>query len=339
MPGWGDILNEVSATRNPMTGALDLDGVRRKYLGQLHDLTGRSTVLYATDWLNSGGMAVAVTLQDMQGLMEAFRDLPGPSLDLILHSPGGSAEAADRLVRYMRSKYTDVRIFVPLAAMSAATMWALAADQIVMGKHSQLGPIDPQIAIANHFVPASALGRQFERISEECSQDPKKLSAWLPILQQYWPGLLEICRDQDELARSLVEQWLAAYMLRDRDNGAELASSIAGYFANSEQHLSHGKAIDREEARAQGLVIIDLEDDQALQDAVLSVHHATMITLQGSAVKVIENHLGRAFVVNQNQTQQIVQFPPQSLPFPQGTLPPRSFLPSDQFQSPGIWPS
>src|SRR5258708_2566135 len=136
MPGWGDILNEVQATRNPVTGVVDLDGVRRKYLSQLHDLTGRSTVVYATDWLGgNAGMGAAVTLQDMQGLMEVFRDLPGPSLDLILHSPGGSAEAADRLVRYMRSKYSDVRVFVPLAAMSAATMWALGADQIVMGKH------------------------------------------------------------------------------------------------------------------------------------------------------------------------------------------------------------
>jgi len=315
MPGWGDILNEVTATRDPATGMLNLDGVRHKYLTQLQQLTGRSTVVYATDWLSGGGgMAVAVTLQDMQGLMETFRDLPGPSLDLILHSPGGSAEAADRLVRYMRAKYSDVRVFVPLAAMSAATMWALGADKIVMGKHSQLGPIDPQITIANHLVPASSLTRQFERISDECEKDPKRLSAWLPTLQQYWPGLLEMCRDQDELGRSLVEQWLATYMLKDRADKATLANSIADYFSDSSRHKSHGKAIDRDEARDQGVVIIDLEADQALQDAVLSVHHAVMITLQGPAVKLIENNIGRAFVIQQNQ--QVIQMPPQAFPFP-----------------------
>jgi hypothetical protein len=313
MPGWGDILNEVNATRDPVTGIVDFDRVRRKYLSQLHQLTGRSTVVYATDWLSGGGgLSVAVTLQDMQGLMEAFRDLPGPSLDLILHSPGGSAEAADRLVRYMRSKYSDVRVFVPLAAMSAATMWALGADQIVMGKHSQLGPIDPQVNISNHFVAASALTRQFARISDECAEDPKRLSAWLPTLQQYWPGLLEMCSDQEELARSLVEQWLGAYMLKMRDDKVDLAKTIAAYFADSSRHKSHGKAIDREEARAQGVTVIDLETDQALQDAVLSLHHAVMITLQSPTVKIIENHLGRAFVIQ--QAQQIIQMPPQSLP-------------------------
>lgn len=332
MPGWGDILNEVQATRNPATGQYDLDGVRRRYLTQLHALTGRSTVVYATDWIGGGSPAAAISLQDMQGLMEVFRDLPGPSLDLILHSPGGSAEAVDRLVRYMRSKYDDVRVFVPLAAMSAATMWSLAADEIVMGKHSQLGPIDPQVNMANHMVGASALVRQFKRASDECSADPKRLSAWLPTLQQYWPGLLELCQDQDELARSMVEQWLARYMFKDRGDRDALAKAVATYFANSDIHKSHGKAIDREEARGEGVNVTDLEDDQRLQDAVLSVHHATMITLQGAAVKLIENNLGRTFVVHQQQ--QVMQIP-QMMPPPQMIPPQTQPTPAPQPGPPG----
>jgi hypothetical protein len=39
----------------------------------------------------------------------------------------------------------------------------------------------------------------------------------------------------------------------------------------------------------------DLEADQRLQDAVLSVHHAAFHTFSGPAVKIIENHLGRGF--------------------------------------------
>lgn len=314
MPGWGEILQEVQATRNPQTGALDIDGVRRKYLERLAQLTGNSTVVYATDWLGGGGAAASVNLQDMQGLMEVFRDLPGPNLDLLLHSPGGSAEAADRLVRYMRSKYSHVRVFVPLAAMSAATMWALAADEIVMGKHSQLGPIDPQVPIANTLVPASALVKQFQRISDECAADPARLSAWLPTLQQYWPGLLEICTNADELARSLVEQWLSAYMCHGEADGDVKATRIAGYFADSNLHKSHGKGIDRDEARAQGVRITNLEDNRELQDAALSVHHAFMITLQGQAVKVIENNLGRTFVVQ--QMMQAITMPQQLIPMP-----------------------
>jgi hypothetical protein len=60
MPGWGDILAEVQATRNP-AGGLDFDSVRRKYLTQLARLTGRSTVVYASDWLTGTNPAAIVT--------------------------------------------------------------------------------------------------------------------------------------------------------------------------------------------------------------------------------------------------------------------------------------
>jgi len=233
----------------------------------------------------------------MQGLMEVFKDLPGPSLDLILHSPGGDPTAAASLVAYMREKYTDVRVFVPLAAMSAATMWSLAADRIVMGKHSQLGPIDPQLAMPHGMVPAGAIRRQFEKAKLECGQNPASLSAWLPTLQQYFPGLLEICSDAEELGKQLVCEWLTRYMFKDNPDGAQLASDAADFFSDDQVHGSHSRGIHRKALRELSLVIDDLEDDPLLQDAVLSVHHATMHTMSNPSVqKIVENNLGRAFV-------------------------------------------
>jgi hypothetical protein len=310
VPSWGEILAELTPSPDPATGILrppDFDGVRHKYLERLHQLTGRSTVVYYTDWLNTGGPLTSITLQDMAGLMEVFHNLPGPSLDLILHSPGGQAEATDSLVTYMRSKYEDVRVFVPLAAMSAATMWALAADRICMGKHSQLGPIDTQVTLGPNVVAASALIAQFQRASDECAQDPSRLSAWLPTLQQYFPGLLEVCADADKLAQSLVKQWLFQYMFQDRleEEREQLSKAAAEYFANHGEHLSHGRPIDREKARKLALTIENLEADPDLQDAVLSVHHAFLINLGATtALKIVENHLGVKMV--SHQPQQVV---------------------------------
>lgn len=125
-----------------------------------------------------------ITLEDMQGFMEVCRDVPGPSLDIVLHSPGGIPEATASIVRYLREKYSDIRVFVPLAAMSAATMLALAANRIVMGKHSQLGPIDPQLQAGTWAAPARGILEQFERAKQECKTDPAALAAWAPILQQ-----------------------------------------------------------------------------------------------------------------------------------------------------------
>ena len=90
MPAWGEILAELTPGPDPATGMLrppDYDGVRHKYLDRLHKLTGRSTVVYYSDWLNNSGPLTPITLKDMAGFM------PGPSLDPILHSPGGQAEA------------------------------------------------------------------------------------------------------------------------------------------------------------------------------------------------------------------------------------------------------
>ena len=71
----------------------------------------------------------------------------GTDLDLILHSPGGSIGAAEAIVSYLRSRFEHIRVVVPNLAMSAAAMISCAADELVLGEHSFLGPTDPQIPI------------------------------------------------------------------------------------------------------------------------------------------------------------------------------------------------
>lgn len=296
MPTWGELLTELQQTPAPNGTGPDFDAVRRRYLQKLHRLTKRDTILYSTDYFGTGGMATAIVLEDMQGMMEVNKGLRGPELDIILHSPGGDPDATASIVKYLRKKFSHIRVFVPLAAMSAATMWALAADEIVMGKHSQLGPIDPQIISGQQAIPARAIVDQFEKAKDECKKDPAALGAWLPILQQYGPGLLEQCASAEALSRQLVTDWLAAYMFKDRDDPDADAVEVANWFADAETHKSHGLGIDREQAKAQGLNVTDLEVDQELQDLVLTVHHATIHTLGGPAVKIIENHRGKAFV-------------------------------------------
>lgn len=309
MPSWGEILTEIQTDAAQNGGVPNFDKIRRKYLGQLHTLTERSTVLYASDWMSGSapGHLTSIGLGDMQGLMEVFHELPGPNLDLILHSPGGQAEATERLVRYMRSKFTHVRVFVPLAAMSAATMWAMAADEIVMGKHSQLGPIDPQITTPNGVtLPAGALLDQFQQASDELEQKPERISGWLPILQQYPPGLLNVCVNASELATKLVGQWLREYMFANDDDLGAKAEAVASWLGDDHAHLSHSRPITREQLQELGVKVTHLEDDQDLQDAVLSVFHATMHTWATGASKIIENHMGRAFV---QRGQQVMVLP------------------------------
>lgn len=299
MPSWGDILTEIQSAAAANGGnPVVIDTIRRKYLEELTALTGRPVIVYATDFLGKPGFQTSISLVDMQGLMEVFKDLPGTNLDLILHSPGGQAEATERLVRYVRSKFDHVRVFVPLAAMSAATMWAMSADEIVMGKHSQLGPIDPQITLpSGATIPAGALIDQFKEANDQCVEEPKRITGWLPTLQQYPPGLLNVCESADALSKQLVAQWLEEFMFKGLDDGKLKAIEIANWLGADDIHLSHSRPITRDDLRAKGLSITDLEADPALQDAVLSVHHSVMHTFgMTTAVKLVENNIKRAWV-------------------------------------------
>lgn len=298
MPSWGDILKELTTGLTAGAAPTFIDDTRDKYMAQLSALTGRSVVVYASDFLGKGGQGTSIRLSDMQGLMEVFKDLPGPNLDLILHSPGGEAEATERLVRYMRSKFSHIRVFIPLAAMSAATMWTMAADEIVMGKHSQLGPIDPQISLnGGPNIPAGALIDQFSEANKQCVEDPKRITGWLPTLQQYPPGILNVCESATTLSKQLVKQWLESYIFASDPDKVQKATDIANWLADDHVHLSHSRPITRDDLRSKGLPVTNLEEDPRLQDAVLSVHHCLMHTFAlTSAVKIVENQLKNRWI-------------------------------------------
>ena len=312
MPTWSGILRELNELGEEH-GKHAFDIVRRKYLVAAHKHTNRNVILYATKWIQQDPRVpqghLSIVVEDLQGLMEVMHGLEGEQLDLILHSPGGTLEAAEAFLTYLRSKFENIRVIVPHMAMSAATLIACGADKIVLGKHSFLGPIDPQIILAtelgSRMVPCQAILDQFERALSEC-QDIKKLGAWVPMLKQYGPDLLVQCENTVEMAQELAARWLGAYMFRGQKRGGSKATEIAAWLADHGQWKSHGRPISRDELQKKGLRIDLLEDDQDAQDAFLSVFHATTQTFEHTpAVKIIENHQGAAFI----KQIQIVQLP------------------------------
>lgn len=75
------------------------------------------------------------------------------------------------------------------------------------------------------------------------------------------------------------------------------AHQVAEWFSDFGAFKSHSRRVGRDDAEAQGLKIVRLDDDKDLQEAVLSVHHAFKLTLsQTPTTKIIENHNGRAYI-------------------------------------------
>jgi len=304
VPTWGELLQRLQQLRQAGDPS-PFDSVRRQALAEMAHYTGRNVILYSAGHLQKPMVPpelVSITGEDMEGFMEVAYGLTGPSTDLILHSPGGRAEATEAIVNYLRSKFSrDIRVFVPHEAMSAATMLACAANRIVMGRQSYLGPVDPQFQIQTplgvQVVPAQAILDQFERARQECTQDRTNLAVWVPMLQQYGPALLEQCQNALRLSKELVSTWLSAWMLRRTRQRFERAAKIADELSDHQRLRTHGRPLHRVRLRELGLRIDYLEADQTLQDLVLTVHHATMHTFSATnAAKIIENHMGRAFI-------------------------------------------
>jgi hypothetical protein len=213
----------------------------------LSDFSGRPCIIYATACTTPAKQlppgALQIDFSDKIGFYEVTQSLSANPVDLILHSPGGSAEAAESIVESLRAKFPHVRVIVPSFAKSAATMMSMSADEILLDDDAELGPIDPQMQTANGFSPAEAIKEQFLKAGQEISADPKRLSVWLPILQQMGPSMLIQCDNAIELSKTLVRQWLTRFMFKGDPEAAQKADAIASFLGQHSNFKSHGRCI------------------------------------------------------------------------------------------------
>jgi len=248
MPSRNEIQDEITKAKG---GAQD--SIRRKYLMELSTYTGRDTIIISSAFSsgkvqNLPTFLISITNEDIQGVMSALHGLKNNKLDIILHSPGGSLEAAEQIVNYLRNKYEHIRVIIPQNAMSAATMIACAADEIIMGKHSAIGPIDPQITFptqTGHFTsPAQSILDEFELAKKEIKSDPETAPIWVRRLDKYPIGFLKVCENTIELSKEIVMRWLENWMFKNDPKKKEKAEQIAKWLSDTNLHKTHGRPID-----------------------------------------------------------------------------------------------
>ncbi len=314
MPNWQKLDDEINALK-ARGSAYDM--VRRKYLRELCEFTNRNVIIYYSGWLQKPqvitagfGQLFTINDSDKNGFMATIHQLEREKgLDLILHTPGGEISATESLVDYLRSMFrTDIRAIIPQLAMSAGTMIACSCKEIIMGKHSSIGPIDPQIGGR----PAHGIIEEFERAAKEIKEDEDNIPLWQPIIAQYSPTLIGECNKAIELTNEVVKEWLVTGMFKGKHDPSpeKRADKVIENLASHLLSKTHDRHISVQKARDIGLNVKPLEDDQTLQDLVLSIHHACIHTLSGTgACKIIENHLGVANIMG--VTMQPAQSPPQ----------------------------
>ncbi len=294
MPNWNELLGELRAGSN-------FDIVRRKYLRHLHDVTNRNVIIYYSGWLQKPGLsgsAPQISDADKLGFMSTIHKLDrSKGLDLVIHTPGGDVAATESIGHYLRQMFgSDIRAIVPELAMSGGTLICCACKRIAMGKHSSLGPIDPQLGV----FAAHGVLEEFEHAYEDIKKDPTKTALWLPIIQKYPPTLIGECRKAIAWAAAVAREWLSTGMFLEDEDKDERIQKILDELNSHAQSLSHNRHYPATKCQELGFHIesLEAEGNEALQDAVLTLHHSVIHTLSSTpAMKIIENHEGTAFVL------------------------------------------
>lgn len=296
MVAWQELLNEANAAGSKY------DVIRKRHLRALSRYTKRNTIIYYSGWLQKpilqqdAAIPLGISDADKNGFMSAIHKMDrAKGLDLLLHTPGGDMAATESLIDYLRLMFgSNVRAMIPQIAMSGGTIMALSCKEIIMGKESSLGPIDPQYG----GIAANALLAEFERIRSEIKADASNALLWQPVLSKIRPGFITECENALEWAQSMAKRLLTDCMFAGERGARTKINKIISHLTENSNTKHHGRHIGLEEAKSIfGHHIVELETDPKLQDLVLSVHHAAALTMQATpAIKLIENDQGRAYM-------------------------------------------
>jgi hypothetical protein len=290
---WNDIFREIGEEAQRRTNPYDY--VRQKYIKAFSKATNRNVVCYYSGWLEKTSpqfsLITSINDEDKNGFMACFHKLDvNKGLDLILHLPGGNVAATESIIHYIRSKFgDDIRTFVPQISMSGGTMLAFCGKEIWMGKHSNLGPIDPQFGSQ----PATLVIEEFDRAFNEIKADPSKIHVWRPILEQIPPTFLSACQQAVDWSKEIGKKALIDGMFKGQNDAQNIVNNIVEKFCDVNNNKHHSRHIQPDECIAMGLKIKRFEEDQVFQDLILNIHHAFMMTLINTkAAKIIENNRG-----------------------------------------------
>ncbi len=294
MPTWSRILNEadkVAAGKTPQAATDFIVKLKGDYLKKLSAKTGRNTILYFSSFLNKQlSSDTFINDLDINAFMENVHGLDKEKgLDLILHTPGGDLSATEQIIKYLKLCFCgDIRAIIPQMAMSAGSMIAVSCKSVLMGKQSSLGPFDPQL----NGIPCQSALREFEKAIEDVSKNPESLGLWQAILTKLNPTFLTLCAQADELAEELTEK-----ILSDKEIDESTKRRIKKVFTKNEDSKTHSRHIDRDKCKEAGLNVIDLDEDDELQDIVLTIHHCCMILAEKTtASKIVENNIGGCYI-------------------------------------------
>lgn len=259
----GDKRAPAAFTKTPMFQVANAARYQRQSLiKEIEAITHRKLVCYVA------GIDAPIERDDSIGFVELLHNIQkGGDLDLLLHTPGGNLDAAEKLINQLHATVGvgSLRVVVPDFAKSSGTLMALGASAIVMSDSSELGPIDPQVKLDDgrgnlinhsvlHYLDA------YKTYSEALRRNPSDVTATI-MLSKLDPATVELYQGVKDRAKNIAEEQLNRWMFQSKKGNY---TKIAADLLDINKYPSHGQMIDWQDATQMELQVEYLPPDGPL---------------------------------------------------------------------------
>jgi uncharacterized protein YggU (UPF0235/DUF167 family) len=275
------LLNEYISKR---MSSIDLQDELRRLIREYNSIKETYLLVYAVDFEKSRqGLIIDLVMNDYHVIHELLRKVEKNKIDLYIETPGGSGEAAEEIVNFLRTKFDLVDFVIAGEAKSAGTLMAMSADEIYMTDSGSLGPIDAQVRIGRSVVSA------FDYVNwiEERRKDAEK---GIPInavdgamIAQISPGEYMGAFHAQQFAVDKLKEWLPKYKFKHWKNTEtrkidvtdemkkNRAEEIAKKMIDHSTWRTHGKSLKIADLNNIGLRIKTFNENEILKEIVFRI--------------------------------------------------------------------
>lgn len=225
---------------------------------------------------------IPINMDDYFIINDLLRSVKSKKLDFYIESPGGSGEAAEEIVKFLRDKFDHVSFVVSGEAKSAGTILVLSGNEIYMSDSGSLGPIDAQVKIGRMVVSAYDYIEWVSSKRDEAEKLGKLNPFDATMVAQISPGELNGVHHALNFAMDLIKEWLPKYKFNNwsKTETREIevteaykkqrAAEIADALVNHSKWRSHGRSLKIKDLQ-EYLKINRIDDNPTIADIVYRI--------------------------------------------------------------------
>lgn len=183
---------------------------------------------------------------------EAVEKKATKNLHFIIHTPGGEMNTTYKIANFLRSKFSNIKAFVPYEAASGGTILCCIANELHIGELGNLTSFDPQVRYKQAWVSAHAFIRAVESIQEEYGEvSPEEMPVpWQQMADKLDPIIY------DQMSTAVNTSIMCALRLLEK-SGYKPDKALRIAFRLAKNMYTHGFPFFTKDAENIGFTVVD----------------------------------------------------------------------------------